>query len=577
MSFSAIRSIAGSALSASQLSMQIASSNIANADTQGYSRKTVNQVATTTGVFGSGIAVTGISSNVDKYLLASLMSAASALGAATTTADFANSLQAMLGSTSSGSGTGTSLAATITSLQSALTSLAGTPESDTLKGLALSALDAVATQLRETSSTVQSLRSDADHQIADSVDAVNSALNQIADLNKQIVAARARGDSSADLEDQRNAALATITGLMDVSYYVTSNGEMRISTTSGTSLLDSRAHELSYSAAALATTGTVFSAITVDGKDITGEVRSGSIAALIEQRDEILPATQAELDALAVQLMATVNDLTNSGTASPPPSSLTGTATVNATDALSASGTARIAIVDSDGALVSYTDLDLSTFATTGDLVDALNAIPGLSASISSAGKLTITSTSGQGLAIADIDSAIGSGGAGLSSYFGLNDVLTGTSASDIALRKGLSTASSLLPVAKLDTSSTLATGDLALVTSSDLAQSLADLFSTGQSFGAAGSIGAGTATFADYAGRIVGNASARYSTAQSTLSVRQSTYETLSSSMSASTGVNLDEETARISELEQLYATAAQLLEVLNNMFEALLSAARS
>ena len=574
MSFSAIRSIAGSALSASQLSMQISSSNIANADTAGYSRKSVTQVATVTGVLGSGVAITGIGSTVDKYLLASLMSAASTLGAATTNADFANSLQARLGSTGSGSSSGTSLATTITSLQSALASLAGTPESETLKGLALTALDAVATQLRETSATVQGLRSDADHQIEDSVGSVNTALNQIAVLNKQIVAARARGDSSADLEDQRNTALATITGLMDVSYYVTSGGEMRIATTSGTTLLDSHVHELSYSAAAVATSDTVFSAITVDGKDVTGEVRSGSIAALIEQRDKTLPSTQAELDALAVNLMAALNGLTNSGTAAPAPATLTGTATVSATDAFAGTGTARIAVVDEGGALVSYADLDLSSFATTQDFVDALNAIPGLSASISSTGKLTVAATaSGQGVAIADIDSTVG--GKGLSAYFGLNDVVTGTGASDITLRKGLD--STQLPISRLDTSSSLTAGQPALVTSSELSQSLADLFSTARSFGTAGSIAAGNSSFADYAGRIVGNAASRYSTAQSTLSVRQSAYDTLSSSMTSSTGVNLDEETARITELEQLYSTAAQLLQVLNTMFEALISAVRS
>ncbi|GGF44499.1 flagellar hook-associated protein 1 [Youhaiella tibetensis] len=578
MTFSAIRSIAGSALSASQLSMQVSSANIANADTEGYSRKSVVQSASVTGGSGSGVAVTAISANVDKYLLADLLAAASALGSATTMASFANSLQAQLGNTSGSDDTGTSLAATITALQTALSSLSGTPESDTLKGLALSALDAVASQLRETSSSVQGLRSDADHQIEDAVGTVNSALEQIADLNKQIVAAKARGDSTADLEDQRNAALKSITGLMDVSYYVTSRGEMRISTSSGTTLLDSSVHTISYSAAATAATGTVFSAIAVDGKDITGEIKSGTIGALINQRDNVLPATQSELDTLAAQLILAVNTLSNTGTASPPPSGLTGSASVAAADALDATGTTRVAVTDSDGNLVFYQDIDLSTLSTVGDLVDALNAVPGVSASISSAGKLVISATdSTQGIALGDIDASVGTANAGLSAYFGLNDLLAGTSATDISVRKDLLPSSSLLPVSALDTSATLTAGEPALATSAGLAQDLSALFSAGQSFAWAGSIGSITTTFADYAAKLVGNAATRAAGAQTAEASKQSAYDALSASLSSASGVNLDEETARISELQQLYSTAAQLFEVLNAMFEALLSAAKS
>ena len=83
------------------------------------------------------------------------------------------------------------------------------------------------------------------------------------------MSATARGDSTADLEDQRNQALQTLAGSIDVSYYVTSNGAMRIATSSGTVLLDTSVHELSYDAAAKVTADTVFGAITVEGNDIT--------------------------------------------------------------------------------------------------------------------------------------------------------------------------------------------------------------------------------------------------------------------------------------------------------------------
>lgn len=50
-----------------------------------------------------------------------------------------------------------------------------------------------------------------------------------------------------------------------------------------------------------------------------------------------------------------------------------------------------------------------------------------------------------------------------------------------------------------------------------------------------------------------------------------------LETSMASQSGVNIDEETARLSELENLYASAAQILSVVNAMFESLLEAVQS
>ena len=76
----------------------------------------------------------------------------------------------------------------------------------------------------------------------------------------------------------------------------------------------------------------------------------------------------------------------NQGTSLPPPSTLTGTTAVTASTALSATGTVRIAVTDQSGNLASYRDLDLSGYATVGDLVSAINGISGLSASIDATG-----------------------------------------------------------------------------------------------------------------------------------------------------------------------------------------------
>ncbi|WP_342361774.1 flagellar hook-associated protein FlgK [Terrarubrum flagellatum] len=579
MSLSGIRTIAYSSLSASQYQISVASSNVANADTTGYTKKSATQTSVNYGSSGSGVAIASVSSNVSKYLLSDLAEATTTLGAATVTNDFADRLQSLFGSISSDSSSGDSLSSGIADLESALSSLASTPESDTLKAQVVDALDTVASQLRETSSSIQSLRADADGQIEDGVQAANDALNAIAELNTQIASAQARGESTSALEDQRNTALQTLSEQMNVSYYVNSDNQMRVYASTGTTLVDSKAHELSYSSATLVTADTVFDAITVDGNDVTGAITSGKIGALIEQRDETLPAAQDELDELASGLIEALNAVSNSGSSIPAPTTLIGPVIVSASDTLSATGTARIAVTDSSGVLVSYQDLDLSSYSTVGDLVDAIDSIDGLSASINASGQLTISSdSSANGVSIGDIDDSIGSSGEGLSNYFGLNDLLTGTNASDISVRKDILADSSLMPTASLSSDSALAVGDAALTEGdSTIAQALGDALAGDYSFAAAGGLGSTKSSFADYAGDIISTAASSATSASSALTTKETAKQTLDDSFSSATGVNLDEETALISELQQQYSTAAQLLQVVNDMFDALLSAAQS
>lgn len=576
-SFSAIRSIATSSLMATQVQMQVTSSNIANADVDGYTRKVATQTATVMSGTATGTSVTAVSSTVDKYLLRDVVEAASAAEAASVASAKADSLESLFGTTDGGDdGSGTSITSALDSLISAMSSLSGTIESSTLQAQVVDNLESLTGQLRDLASGIQGLRSDADHEIADKVEEANSAIQAIADLNVQIVAAKARGDSTADLEDQRNTALTSLSKLMDVSYVVSSSGQMLVSTGGGTPLVDAVAHEVSYTPAGTTTADTVFVGITVDGKDITAEISSGSIGALIEQRDETLPAAAEQLDALAQMLIDTLNTAYNSGTSVPAPSTLTGTTTVAATDSLDATGTWRVALVDSEGALSSYADLDLSSFSTVGDLVDGLNAISGITASIEDGHLVIKSSDTSLGVALADTDTEFSGSSEGVSDHFGLNDLLTGSSAATINVRSDIAAGTTRLATSVLSTG-TLTAGDTAVAASSAFVAAFGATLDESYSFDAAGGLGATTTTLGSYAAEIIGWASTNASTASDRLDTAQSSYDSYSDALASMTGVNIDEETARLSELEQQYSVASQLLEVLNAMFDALLAAAKS
>jgi flagellar hook-associated protein 1 FlgK len=313
--------------------------------------------------------------------------------------------------------------------------------------------------------------------------------------------------------------------------------------------------------------------------DVTSQITSGSIGSLISLRDTVLPAAQSQLDQLATQLAGSLNQVHNTGTALPPPSTLTGAAAVTASTPLSASGTARIAVTDQKGNLVSYQDLNLSSYSTVGGLVSAINGISGLTASINSSGHVVISSTSSSnGVAISEMSSSVGSSGAGLSDWLGLNNLVTATGASDFAVRSDILSNSGLLAVASLDQSASLTSGSQVLSSgSATVVNNLYSALTASTSFGAVGGLGATTSSFADYAASIVSNVASKASQASTDYTAKQTTKSTFSSAMSSQSGVNLDEETARLSTLQNQYSAASELIQVINTMFSALLTAVKS
>lgn len=578
MSLRVASSIATSALRTSEVGIAVASSNVANAGTDGYTRKTASNVTRDTGTTVSSVDVTSVSSNVDRYLMKTLVGAQSDLGYAETRSSYLDRMQSAFGSVSGDDSTGTDIGSMIDALADTLGTLATSPESGSAKAATVQDLSDLAETLRTTSSTIQSLRNQADDEIATTVDTINGTLNGIDDLNERIVKGKALGQNVTDLEDQRNTALKSLAEDIDVTYQVDDSGLMRISTASGKSLLDSSVHELSYTPAASVSAGTVYSAsgtsgfngIMLNGVDVTSSSLGGSLGALVQLRDTDLPAQQAGLDELATNLIDTLNGIQNQGTSYPAPQTLTGTETVSASDALKVTGgTLRVAVTDSSGTAAEVLDIDLSTMSTLQDVVDAINTMGNASASISADGKLVI-SADGTGNGIALGGSANDGTTGSFSDAYGLNDLLTGTGAADIKVASRISADSSLLATGALSSTSGLAAGDTVLTSGEgSIAGALSAAFSTSRSFDAAGGLSARSTTFAGYAGAVIQGAATLSDTAASTLESQEAYTSSLETTFSSQSGVNVDEETAAISTLQSAYEAAAAVMKALQEMFD--------
>jgi flagellar hook-associated protein 1 len=574
MSLSNILTTATSALLTTQYQIAVTSDNISNASTTGSTQKTYT--ATSSASLTSALSTGEVTRITNAYLSKTVNTTSATDGASTVINTYLQTYDSALGSVSDGNDVSTLL----TSLQTALATLSSSPSSSSDKSAVVSAASSLASGISDLSSTIQSLRTQASTDIGTTVSSINTDLQTLASLNKQIAAADNTGTDATALEDQRDSTLTDLSSLIGVKYYTDSNNQLVVYDQGGDQLLSgSQASTLSYDTTGQLSADTTYpgaiSGVTVNGTDITSSITTGTLGGLIQLRDDILPSEQDQLDQLASGLIDATNTALNSGSAYPAPSSLTSAGTVSSSDSFSATGTVRIAVTSSSGTVVSTTDLDLSSYSTVSDLLAGLNSISGISASISSSGKLVIQSTdSSDGVAINGLTSSVGSSSQSFSDYFGFNDLFTGDDASSIAVSSALVSDPSGLATATLSDSSTLAAGSTGLSTSDASAvTALTTALTASRTLAASGTAGAKTTTLAGAASDFVSSAASTISTASTTASTNDSTLSAAKNALSNATGISVDEQTALLTQYQNQYEATAQLMTAVKSMYSTLIS----
>jgi flagellar hook-associated protein 1 FlgK len=156
---------------------------------------------------------------------------------------------------------------------------------------------------------------------------------------------------------------------------------------------------------------------------------------------------------------------------------------------------------------------------------------------------------------------------------------VTGTTspitASNISVRSDILNNPGLLATSTLSSSPTLTAGASVLSPgSATVSNAIYDALTASTTFTAAGGLGSTNASFADYASDIVANVASKASQASNNYTNQQTAQSTFQNTMSSESGVNVDEETSNLSTLQNEYSASAELLQVINQMFTALMTA---
>jgi len=327
MGLSQALSTAMSGLRATQASLSLVSSNVANSETPGYTKKTLNQVAGTTGDYGSSVLISGVNRQLDEFLQTQLRTETSGASYADIRSTYLANLQSVYGNPDS---TGT-IEDTFNKLLTAIQGLSTSPDSQSARIGVVNAAQAMAQQLNATSQGIQTLRANAEAGINDSVNTANNALTQIARINVQLQAGGQTDASTAALLDQRDQYITQLSQLMDIRTVTNSQNQVTVFTNSGVQLVGTEAAQLSFNAQGTMTpnalynsdpaksnVGTISITFPHGGSyDLvsTNSIRSGKIAAYLELRDNTLVKAQTQIDQFAASMASALSDKTTAGTA----------------------------------------------------------------------------------------------------------------------------------------------------------------------------------------------------------------------------------------------------------------------
>jgi flagellar hook-associated protein 1 FlgK len=319
-------SAAVSGLRVTQSNLALVASNIANAETPGYVRKTASQVANASGEVTIGVRLSSISRELDQYLQRQLRTETAGGAYASTRSDYFQRLQGVLGQP----GDDNALETVFNDFTTALQSLSTTPDSSTARYGVLTAAQTLAQHLNGMTSDIQGMRSDAELAISDAVTQANTALKNIADINRQLGLTNVQDATTATLQDQRDYYLDQLSQLMDVKVVQTDHNQVQVFTSSGTQLVGDQAASIvfdakgSLSAASQwnvdpskRSVGTLMLDPGTGAKTdmIAGNmIGSGKIAALLDMRDNVLPGAQAQIDQIAAAMASALSDRTTAGT-----------------------------------------------------------------------------------------------------------------------------------------------------------------------------------------------------------------------------------------------------------------------
>lgn len=308
-----------------QNALDVLSGNVANAGTPGYHRRSIS-VIDSLGVNSSYARQGSLTRAFNQSLQQHYTRAISDSAFASVRSSFIDRLQTLFGLP----GTAGSLDSAFSAFETSLTSLTSSPDSFANRADTVQKAQELAATLNRLSADIQSLRREVEAKISTTVEDVNNQLQALEKINIRLADSGIDPGSRATLLDQRDRLVSSLGEQLDLRVTYRSDDTVALMTRSGVGILDGRASILSFESAGQLSATALFSAN--DAKSGVGRLTittgaglkidlvkqnvltSGELAGLLHLRDNDLVQAQDQLDEIAAGLAQAMSTKTTTGT-----------------------------------------------------------------------------------------------------------------------------------------------------------------------------------------------------------------------------------------------------------------------
>jgi flagellar hook-associated protein 1 FlgK len=571
-------STAKDALLTQRLAIDVVSHNIANVNTDGYSRQVphmeTNAPAPYGGVvMGTGVSVDTILQVTNSFIETRLQQGKTDLSAMEEKELYLGVLEGIFNESS-----GTGLSAQLSDFWNSWQDLSNNPS-----GLAERSV------VFERGALLSQAFRDLSEDLSRVTQEINDILQKIADLNPRIVSLKVKGNAN-DLFDKRNQLLGQLSEFMDIRYYEKEDGNITVTTGNGYLLVSGpEAYSLSLDGNRVR-----WESSGATQADITDSIKGGKLGGLLDLRDGIVPQYQAELDEMAKTIVWEVNQIHSMGAGLVPFTAVTGAESV-ADPAVSlasssfpygdriddANKTFKIWLYDASG---QPYDSDVATVGLQGnpivitvtpgmslnDLRDAINATSGLQASINSDNQLTISIDNGVipsgSFAFSDDESSV-------LAALGINTFFKGSQARDMDMNPAVKANKSLIAAARVDATGQISAGDNSnALELTGLQYQNVQMNRYSMERGEPQTVQAVQETIDTYLHAFSGSLGILSQSIQRSKEFNEAMVTNLAQTRDNISAVSLDEEMTNLMKYQQAYAAAAKLIATTDEMFITLL-----
>ncbi len=301
--------IATSGLTAIQQALSTTGHNIANVNTEGYSRQiaefsTLPAQRLGNAFLGTGVEVGSVRRAYDSFVVDELRTRSSKLGLTTTYESMASSLDSLVGD--SDNGLSTALEGFFNSIQG----VASDPGSLSARQVLLSDAEILTDRFGQLNTNLLGFERDANNRITSAVGEINGLADGLAELNGDIALALGSGTSPNDLLDQRDALLMQLSEKVGIISIEQSDGAINVFIGKGQPLVIGASSQNLVAVDSPVYPGRLEVGVVQPGgvtQIISSQISGGELQGVLDFRTRVLDPALSELGRVAIGLTELVN------------------------------------------------------------------------------------------------------------------------------------------------------------------------------------------------------------------------------------------------------------------------------